>query len=75
MIGYADEDSSFVLELTYNYGVKTYDVGNDFKSITIKSKTAFKAASRVRDMSRMLFLGIHGRNLIYYYYIINLSGK
>lgn len=46
MIGYADEDSSFVLELTYNYGVKSYDLGNDFNSITIKSKAAYKAAAK-----------------------------
>lgn len=38
MIGYGPESSHFVVELTYNYGVKKYDVGNDFNGITIKSK-------------------------------------
>lgn len=38
MIGYGDESSHFVVELTYNYGVKSYDLGNDFHGITIQSK-------------------------------------
>lgn len=41
MIGYADEDSSFALELTYNYNVKSYNVGNDYSSITICNKDVF----------------------------------
>ena len=31
MIGYGPEDDHFVLELTYNYGVKEYKLGNDFQ--------------------------------------------
>jgi len=38
MIGYGPESSHFVMELTYNYGVKSYDLGNDFHGITIQSK-------------------------------------
>lgn len=30
MIGYGDEDNHFVIELTYNYGIKSYKLGNDF---------------------------------------------
>lgn len=37
MIGYGPEDSNFVIELTYNYPVKSYTLGNDFVGITIKS--------------------------------------
>ncbi|KAI3852574.1 hypothetical protein MKW92_007335, partial [Papaver armeniacum] len=29
-VGYGPEDSHFVVELTYNYGVHKYDVGNGF---------------------------------------------
>jgi len=43
MIGYADENSSFVLELTYNYNVKSYELGNDFHSMTIKRKDVYAA--------------------------------
>uniref|UniRef100_A0A182IXR4 VOC domain-containing protein n=1 Tax=Anopheles atroparvus TaxID=41427 RepID=A0A182IXR4_ANOAO len=37
MIGYGPESSHFVIELTYNYGVKEYALGNDFVGVTIKS--------------------------------------
>ncbi|XP_054730383.1 glyoxalase domain-containing protein 4 [Anastrepha obliqua] len=44
MIGYGPESSHFVIELTYNYGVKSYELGNDFGGITIKSKEALERA-------------------------------
>lgn len=31
MVGYGDEDNHFVVELTYNYGIKNYRKGNDFR--------------------------------------------
>ena len=31
MVGYGEEHSHFVMELTYNYGVKNYKLGNDFQ--------------------------------------------
>jgi len=30
MVGYGAEDDHFVVELTYNYGIKNYKLGNDF---------------------------------------------
>lgn len=30
MVGYGPEDNHFVVELTYNYGIKNYKLGNDF---------------------------------------------
>lgn len=30
MIGFGPEDNHFVAELTYNYGIKSYKLGNDF---------------------------------------------
>lgn len=44
MIGYGPEDSHFVIELTYNYGIKEYESGNDFRGITIKSEEAIERA-------------------------------
>lgn len=38
MVGYGDESTHFVIELTYNYGVKSYKLGNEFGGVTIKSK-------------------------------------
>ena len=31
MIGYGSEDDHFVVELTYNYGIKYYEKGNEFQ--------------------------------------------
>ncbi|XP_017872046.1 PREDICTED: glyoxalase domain-containing protein 4 [Drosophila arizonae] len=45
MVGYGPEKSHFVIELTYNYGVKSYDLGNDFGGITINSKDILKRAA------------------------------
>lgn len=42
MIGYGPEDDNFVLELTYNYGIGGYNLGNDLVSIQIESKTAYQ---------------------------------
>lgn len=44
MVGYGPEDNHFVVELTYNYGVKSYDRGNDFLGITIQSAEALQRA-------------------------------
>lgn len=44
MIGYGPEDTHFVIELTYNYGIKEYKMGNDFGGITIRSKEALERA-------------------------------
>ncbi|XP_011190295.1 glyoxalase domain-containing protein 4 isoform X2 [Zeugodacus cucurbitae] len=44
MIGYGPESCHFVIELTYNYGVKEYELGNDFGGITIKSKETIERA-------------------------------
>lgn len=37
MVGYGHESSTFVLELTYNYGIKEYELGNEFGGVVIKS--------------------------------------
>lgn len=42
MIGYGPEDDNFVLELTYNYGVGGYKLGNDLVGIQIESKAAYQ---------------------------------
>lgn len=38
MIGYGNEDENFVLELTYNYDVKSYDQGNLLKHLKLDVK-------------------------------------
>ncbi|XP_015589815.1 glyoxalase domain-containing protein 4 [Cephus cinctus] len=44
MVGYGPEDNHFVIELTYNYGITSYEAGNDFRGITIRSKEAIERA-------------------------------
>lgn len=46
MIGYGPEASHFVIELTYNYGVKSYDLGNDFGGVTIHSAEIVDRAAK-----------------------------
>lgn len=35
MVGFGPEDDHFVAELTYNYGIGDYKLGNDFMVNTI----------------------------------------
>uniref|UniRef100_A0A336KJL7 CSON010900 protein n=1 Tax=Culicoides sonorensis TaxID=179676 RepID=A0A336KJL7_CULSO len=44
MVGYGPEASHFVIELTYNYGVKHYEMGNDFGGIMIRSSQVIERA-------------------------------
>uniref|UniRef100_A0A182QWA9 VOC domain-containing protein n=1 Tax=Anopheles farauti TaxID=69004 RepID=A0A182QWA9_9DIPT len=46
MIGYGPEASHFVIELTYNYGVKEYALGNDFGGLTIRSSEIVERARK-----------------------------
>ncbi|BFZ18556.1 hypothetical protein BsWGS_21595 [Bradybaena similaris] len=46
MVGYGPEDSHFVIELTYNYGIGSYKLGNDFLGITIHSDTIVERAKK-----------------------------
>ncbi|XP_026757900.1 glyoxalase domain-containing protein 4 [Galleria mellonella] len=45
MVGYGPEDTHFVVELTYNYGVTHYEQGNDFLGLTIQSSESLKRAA------------------------------
>lgn len=72
MIGYGPEDSHFVIELTYNYGIKEYKMGNDFGGITIRSKEAVERARTdgwpmTEENGRYVLQAPGG----YKYYIIN----
>jgi lactoylglutathione lyase len=47
-VGYGTEESTAVLELTYNYGVERYDLGNAFGHIAIAVPDVKGACERVR---------------------------
>ena len=44
MVGYGPEDNHFVVELTYNYNISSYKLGNDFQGITIQSSECLERA-------------------------------
>ena len=41
MVGYDHEDTQFVSELTYNYGIGSYKLGNDLRGIHVQSRVAY----------------------------------
>ncbi|XP_069040308.1 glyoxalase domain-containing protein 4 [Lepisosteus oculatus] len=47
MVGFGPEDEHFVAELTYNYGVGEYRLGNDFLGLTVWSSQAVSNARRL----------------------------
>ena len=34
-IGYGTEEANFALELTYNYGISSYEKGNDLRCVSV----------------------------------------
>uniref|UniRef100_A0A8C9EEE9 Glyoxalase domain-containing protein 4 n=1 Tax=Phocoena sinus TaxID=42100 RepID=A0A8C9EEE9_PHOSS len=47
MVGFGPEDDHFVAELTYNYGIGNYKLGNDFMGITLASSQAVSNARKL----------------------------
>ncbi|KAI3981013.1 hypothetical protein MKX01_026419 [Papaver californicum] len=47
-LGYGPEDSQFVVELTYNYGVDKYDIGNGFGHFGIAVEDVAKTVDLVK---------------------------
>ena len=48
-VGYGDESRGAVLELTYNYGVGAYDIGEGFGHVAIEVDDAAAACKSVHD--------------------------
>jgi lactoylglutathione lyase len=47
-VGYGDEASSSVIELTYNWGVDRYDIGTGFGHIALEVDDVYQAAEEIR---------------------------
>ena len=48
-VGYAEESDAAVLELTYNWGVEKYELGNAFGHIAIAVEDAYKTCKEVEQ--------------------------
>ncbi|MBF0219933.1 MAG: lactoylglutathione lyase [Gammaproteobacteria bacterium] len=46
-LGYGDESSHTVLELTYNWGVESYEVGNAFGHLAIEVDDVYAATAAI----------------------------
>ena len=47
-VGYADESQQAVIELTYNYGVSTYEIGNAYGHLAIGVDDIYGVCDRVK---------------------------
>lgn len=47
-VGYGDESDNSVIELTYNWGVDTYELGSAFGHLAIGVDDVYAAAERIR---------------------------
>ena len=47
-VGYGDETDGAVIELTYNWGVDKYELGNAFGHIAVAVDDAYKACEEVK---------------------------
>jgi len=47
-IGYGDEADNTVIELTYNWGVDSYDMGNAYGHIAIEVDDVYQAADKIK---------------------------
>lgn len=48
-IGYGDEKDHTVIELTHNWGVETYEMGNAYGHIAIEVNDAYAACDQVKQ--------------------------
>ena len=47
-VGYHDESEGAVIELTYNWGVSSYEMGNAFGHIALAVPDAYRACEEIR---------------------------
>lgn len=48
-VGYGDEASNSVIELTYNWGVSNYEMGNAFGHLAIEVEDVYAACDLIRQ--------------------------
>ncbi|MDH5611017.1 MAG: lactoylglutathione lyase [Gammaproteobacteria bacterium] len=48
-LGYGDEKENTVLELTYNWDISSYDLGNGFGHLAIEVNNVYQATEQIRQ--------------------------
>lgn len=48
-LGYGTEETNFAVELTYNYGVESYDIGKGFGHFGLATTDVYKMCDSIRD--------------------------
>ncbi len=48
-LGYGNEDDNTVIELTYNWGVKSYDLGEGYGHIAIEVPDVYSACQKMQE--------------------------
>lgn len=48
-LGYGDESNNTVLELTYNWGVESYEIGSGFGHLAIEVDDVYAATEKMRQ--------------------------
>jgi len=49
-LGYGDESENTALELTYNWGIETYELGNGFGHLAVEVDDVYQATSKMKAM-------------------------
>jgi lactoylglutathione lyase len=49
-VGFGDEASNSVIELTHNWGVEKYEIGNAFGHIAIEVANAYAACEKIKQL-------------------------
>ena len=47
-LGYGDESEQAALELTYNWGIESYDMGNGFGHIALEVDDVYEATAQIK---------------------------
>lgn len=48
-VGYGDEENNTVIEMTYNWGVESYDLGSGFGHIALEVDDVYQAADAIKE--------------------------
>ncbi len=49
-VGYGDESEQAVIELTYNWGVDSYEIGNAYGHIALEVDDVYEACEQIRQL-------------------------